>query len=171
MHTISSPITSRSYEKPKRPESFDSGLFGFSWCPRWDFFFSVSHWFLQISVLASKNSLQQNMPFKAYLPISFVDRVATASSLITQCAQIKQKPTLSRELFDFLWCPRWDLNPHTFRHTHLKRTCLPFHHPGGCKKVSFFEVIIHNMVPPAGVEPTTNGFEDRYSIQLSYGGK
>ena len=32
--------------------------------------------------------------------------------------------------FDFFWCPRWDLNPHTRRHTHLKRTCLPFHHLG-----------------------------------------
>ncbi len=29
-----------------------------------------------------------------------------------------------------LWCPREDLNLHAFRHTHLKRTCIPFHHPG-----------------------------------------
>ena len=27
------------------------------------------------------------------------------------------------------WCSRWDLNPHALGHTHLKRTCLPFHHP------------------------------------------
>lgn len=26
------------------------------------------------------------------------------------------------------WCWRRDLNPHAFRHTPLKRTCLPFHH-------------------------------------------
>lgn len=29
-----------------------------------------------------------------------------------------------------LWCPGEDLNLHAFRHTHLKRTCIPFHHPG-----------------------------------------
>lgn len=27
------------------------------------------------------------------------------------------------------WCAKGDLNPHTFRHMHLKHTCLPFHHP------------------------------------------
>src|SRR5207248_11370595 len=26
-------------------------------------------------------------------------------------------------------CSARDLNPHAFRHTPLKRTCLPFHHP------------------------------------------
>src|SRR5438270_8710195 len=26
-------------------------------------------------------------------------------------------------------CSGGDLNPHVFRHTPLKRTCLPFHHP------------------------------------------
>src|SRR5437660_4804128 len=26
-------------------------------------------------------------------------------------------------------CSGRDLNPHAFRHTPLKRTCLPFHHP------------------------------------------
>src|SRR6202790_1061250 len=28
-----------------------------------------------------------------------------------------------------LLCSGGDLNPHAFRHTPLKRTCLPFHHP------------------------------------------
>ena len=28
-----------------------------------------------------------------------------------------------------VWCSGGDLNPHAFRHTPLKRTCLPFHHP------------------------------------------
>jgi hypothetical protein len=27
------------------------------------------------------------------------------------------------------WCSGGDLNPHALRHTPLKRTCLPFHHP------------------------------------------
>ena len=29
-----------------------------------------------------------------------------------------------------IWCRRRDLNPHGFRHTPLKRACLPFHHFG-----------------------------------------
>lgn len=29
-----------------------------------------------------------------------------------------------------LWCRREDLNLHVFRHTLLKRTCIPFHHSG-----------------------------------------
>jgi hypothetical protein len=31
------------------------------------------------------------------------------------------------------WCSGGDLNPHALRHTPLKRTCLPFHHPSGTK--------------------------------------
>ncbi len=27
------------------------------------------------------------------------------------------------------WCSRWDLNPHTLRHTRLRRTCLPIPPP------------------------------------------
>ncbi len=30
-------------------------------------------------------------------------------------------------------CSGGDLNPHALRHTPLKRTCLPFHHPSGWK--------------------------------------
>ncbi len=36
-------------------------------------------------------------------------------------------------------CSGGDLNPHALRHTPLKRTCLPFHHPSflGCEDYSF----------------------------------
>jgi hypothetical protein len=33
-----------------------------------------------------------------------------------------------------IWCRRRDLNPHGFRHTPLKRACLPFHHFGPKKE-------------------------------------
>ena len=33
-------------------------------------------------------------------------------------------------------CSGGDLNPHAFRHTPLKRTCLPFHHPSESGKES-----------------------------------
>ena len=36
---------------------------------------------------------------------------------------------LSANIERFHWCSGRDLNPHAFRHTPLKRTCLPFHHP------------------------------------------
>src|SRR5438093_3625389 len=32
------------------------------------------------------------------------------------------------------WCSGGDLNPHALRHTPLKRTCLPFHHPSASAK-------------------------------------
>ena len=34
-------------------------------------------------------------------------------------------------------CSGGDLNPHAFRHTPLKRTCLPFHHPSESGKRKF----------------------------------
>src|SRR5438445_7631356 len=34
------------------------------------------------------------------------------------------------------WCSGRDLNPHAFRHTPLKRTCLPFHHPSVCARAN-----------------------------------
>ena len=41
-----------------------------------------------------------------------------------------KNPVIFMKGFDFFWCPEEDLNLHTLRHTHLKRTCLPFHHLG-----------------------------------------
>ena len=35
---------------------------------------------------------------------------------------------------DFLLCSGGDLNPHALRHTPLKRTCLPFHHPSDAEE-------------------------------------
>ncbi len=57
-----------------------------------------------------------------------MERWAVGNLCIT--TDIKKTLILANKSFDNFWCPRWDLNPHTFRHTHLKRTCLPFHHPG-----------------------------------------
>src|SRR5205814_6882291 len=37
--------------------------------------------------------------------------------------------TRSRCILAIKKCSGRDLNPHAFRHTPLKRTCLPFHHP------------------------------------------
>jgi hypothetical protein len=33
-----------------------------------------------------------------------------------------------------LLCSGGDLNPHALRHTPLKRTCLPFHHPSDAEE-------------------------------------
>ena len=43
----------------------------------------------------------------------------------------------SRFTLEANWCSGGDLNPHAFRHTPLKRTCLPFHHPSVEKKETF----------------------------------
>ncbi len=127
--------------------------------------------------------------------------------------QAQNKIPFFQTRLDYFWCPRWDLNPHTRRHTHLKRTCLPFHHLGiywltesvwyvypsrmssvtrtrsrgygsdifayaHCLRTS---TILHLdnynrnhedfMVHPVGFEPTTNGFEDRYSSNWAMGAR
>ena len=49
-------------------------------------------------------------------------------------SKIPQKSAKSLVFFGhptFLLCSGGDLNPHALRHTPLKRTCLPFHHPSG----------------------------------------
>src|SRR5438309_8998150 len=45
-------------------------------------------------------------------------------------------PSSDRWLADNKWCSGRDLNPHAFRHTPLKRTCLPFHHPSVCARAN-----------------------------------
>jgi hypothetical protein len=35
-------------------------------------------------------------------------------------------------------CSGGDLNPHAFRHTPLKRTCLPFHHPSDSEERNLY---------------------------------
>ncbi len=56
------------------------------------------------------------LPTVAHLPFHHLGKYVWIFNYLAQCGII-------------LWCSRWDLNPHTRRHTHLKRTCLPFHHP------------------------------------------
>jgi hypothetical protein len=51
--------------------------------------------------------------------------------------KIAQKSLKSLVFFGqpkFLLCSGGDLNPHALRHTPLKRTCLPFHHPSDTKE-------------------------------------
>ena len=37
----------------------------------------------------------------------------------------KKLPAFCVQLLFFIWCGRWDLNPHGFTHTPLKRARLP----------------------------------------------
>lgn len=45
----------------------------------------------------------------------------------------------------FLWCPERDLNPHTLRHTRLRRTCLPFHHLGMADSIWIWKLLQVNL--------------------------
>src|SRR5215831_12009545 len=56
-------------------------------------------------------------------------------------SKIAQKSAQSLVFFGqpiFLLCSGGDLNPHALRHTPLKRTCLPFHHPSGLGDRNFY---------------------------------
>ena len=46
-------------------------------------------------------------------------------------------------------CRRRDLNPHRFLHTHLKRTCLPFHHFGIVKILPYYYSIFNGTMHSA----------------------
>ncbi len=51
------------------------------------------------------------------------------SSSLSSWAPYKSKSHL-RAIKIYLWCPGEDLNLHTFRHIHLKDTCIPISPPG-----------------------------------------
>ena len=42
-------------------------------------------------------------------------------------------------------CSGRDLNPHAFRHTPLKRTCLPFHHPSASVRADAGRNVLQTM--------------------------
>ena len=129
----------RPLAKEKLP-SFDGSFWFFRWCPRGDLVAPRAATRLSSLIGNAIQGISRNQfGFKS--------------------PQLKNKIlTLSDKNLYYLWCPRGDLNPHTFRHTHLKRTCLPFHHLGK-----------FSVVHPVGFEPTTNGFEDRYSSNWAMG--
>ena len=52
---------------------------------------------------------------------------------------------------DFPLCSGGDLNPHAFRHTPLKRTCLPFHHPSDSEERNLYHGQCSSQVFRCGV--------------------
>ncbi len=59
----------------------------------------------------------------------------------------------------FIWCPERGLNPHTLRHTRLRRTCLPFHHLG----ILFVLIKKHQYVHPSRF---ARGYGSRIFVSL-----
>ena len=51
--------------------------------------------------------------------------ISNAQSAVNSAADIKKAARFRVQLFVFIWCGRWDLNPHGFTHTPLKRARLP----------------------------------------------
>ena len=52
------------------------------------------------------------------------------SVVLNEIAEKEESPTTVMIVGDSLWCPGRDSNPHTSRHTHLKRARLPIPPPG-----------------------------------------
>jgi hypothetical protein len=53
-------------------------------------------------------------------------------------ASYKRKLFRNNHLDVSLLCSGGDLNPHALRHTPLKRTCLPFHHPSDSEERNLY---------------------------------
>lgn len=68
-----------------------------------------------------------------------------SSALCSACAEPSGRVRIitnkqSRNNPALFICRRRDLNPHRFLHTHLKRTCLPFHHSDIKIMYSFYTI-------------------------------
>ena len=127
----SSPI-SKTFHAQKIRSLARTDCFFLDWCPK-DLFPSVSHRPFQGSDARFGERLATKAKPLAFSrsPAPQIDRVAAVQVPSRKRSTHKKIRSLARTDCFFLdWCPRWDLNPHTLRHTHLKRTCLPFHHPG-----------------------------------------
>ena len=57
----------------------------------------------------------------------YVSKFPFPSAPITPTPTLKKNPTRQKY---YILCREQESNLHTFRHTLLKRTCIPFHHPG-----------------------------------------
>ena len=100
------------------------------------------------------------IPFKGFIGIN-------SDSSPQYNSKIKP-PFFRMRVFFFWWCPRGDLNPHTFRHTHLKRTCLPFHHLGIFSGPIILQLNKINGAP-SRVRTYNQRFRRPLLFQLSYG--
>jgi hypothetical protein len=66
-----------------------------------------------------------------------VDLLLCLKAIEMRRAATARLPTIDSLIAPSYKCSGGDLNPHAFRHTPLKRTCLPFHHPSESGKEKF----------------------------------
>jgi hypothetical protein len=61
--------------------------------------------------------------------VAFGESIGRLREIVFRRGCEARRKYLSTWTLSGLLCSGGDLNPHAFRHTPLKRTCLPFHHP------------------------------------------
>src|SRR5271166_2940624 len=72
------------------------------------------------------------------LPMRQVQCQISRPKSMSKSAQKSAKTLVFFGQSTFLLCSGGDLNPHALRHTPLKRTCLPFHHPSDSEERNLY---------------------------------